>query len=146
MKSFAKAVILVALGVVTAGCGAASGGAARALNPSPEAAVVAVTGGEFFFAPETVRVPAGGLVRLELTNTGAIEHDFYIYGLNATGLRIPPGQHSHGGEDVAAHAEPRKMGWIEFTVPAGTRPGTYEAVCTVLGHREAGMRATVIVE
>ena len=132
---------LAALAALLPGCGAARAGA-RDIPPSPDALVVAVRGGEFGFEPSALRVPAGKLVRLELTNTGAIEHDVMFRRLPVTGVRIPRGQHLHDG-DVAAHAAPGKTAWMEFTP---TTPGTYELFCTVLGHKEAGMQGTLTVE
>jgi uncharacterized cupredoxin-like copper-binding protein len=127
--------------ILLSACGAARA-AAPDIQPAPDALVVAVRGGEFGFEPSTLRVPAGKPVRLELTNTGAIEHDVMVRGLPVTHVRLPRGQHLHGG-DVAAHAAPGTTAWMEFTP---TTPGTYELLCTVLGHSEAGMHGTLTVE
>jgi uncharacterized cupredoxin-like copper-binding protein len=125
-----------------AGC--ASPLASRSSNPAPsaQATVVAVRATDFAFHPAQLTLRAGVPVRLELTNEGKIEHDILFRNLKATGIRLPRGQHMHG-EHLAAHAEPGKMAWVEFTP---TEPGTYEVFCSVLGHKEAGMVGTLIVE
>jgi uncharacterized cupredoxin-like copper-binding protein len=117
----------LAVTFVVAGCGTAA---------------IAVQAMEYRFAPETIRVAAGQPVRLVLTNAGQLEHDLVVERLPAKGVRAPGGQHGHGGE-VAAHALPGRQAWVELTP---TAPGTYDVSCTVPGHKDLGMRGTLIVE
>jgi uncharacterized cupredoxin-like copper-binding protein len=112
------------------------------LDPTPGAVVVSARSTDFAFHPPVLRVPVGQLVRLELTNDGKLDHDVMLHDMPVSGMRFPPGQHMHG-DYVAAHASSGKLAWVEF-VPGAI--GTYEVTCSVLGHREAGMTATLIVE
>lgn len=80
---------------------------------------------EFKFDPATITVKAGQPVRVTVTNTGTLEHTFTITDL---------------GVD-----EPTPIGQtvtFEFTP---TESGTFELVCTVPGHKEAGMVGSVVV-
>ena len=54
-----------------------------------------------------------------------------------------PGMDSAGSMDMLhVHGLPGQSHAISFTP---TTPGTYTVYCTVPGHREAGMTATVVV-
>ncbi|HZP94865.1 MAG TPA: cupredoxin domain-containing protein [Candidatus Limnocylindria bacterium] len=99
-----------------------SAGASGAIAGAPE---VRVTAGEFTLSPTEIVLPATGAANLTLVNTGALVHDLTIPGL---GVRI-----------VAAAGQTQTAGLR--SLPAGT----YAAYCSVPGHAEAGMRATVIV-
>ena len=130
--------------LILAGCGASVSPPRRAvpLSPSPDALVVPVRTTDFAFDPPVLHMPAGRLVRMELVNVGKLEHDVMLHDMPVSGVRFPPGQHMHG-DYVAAHASTDKMSWVEF-IPGA--PGTYHISCSVLGHREAGMTGTLIVE
>lgn len=119
----------------------AAGCAARpAFRPAPaptaggsgspgSAAVVGVELAEFTITPRTITVRAG-VVRFRITNQGGIDHDF----------QIPQVEAHHG------HAQhllgPGESRTLEYRLS----PGTYEVVCTVPGHREAGMNAVLDVD
>ena len=88
-----------------------------------EARIVAT---EFRFSPATVMVAAGRVVTLVLDNSGAeTEHGLLV---PALGFRL----------QVKAGEIPRKN--IVFE-----KPGKYEFTCDLPGHREAGMKGTLIV-
>ncbi len=87
---------------------------------------IAVTAREFEFEPGTLTAPAGE-VTFEVTNDGAIEHNFVI-------------------ED----AQRRALASIAVISPGASEPltttlapGSYTFVCTLPGHREAGMVGTL---
>jgi len=104
------------------------GNAGPASTPIPGATEVRVQATNFSFTPNQVRLPEGGDVNLTLTNpasTGAM-HDFTVPSL---GIHI-----------VANASETRTIGL------RGLAAGRYDAYCSVPGHAELGMRATVIVE
>jgi uncharacterized cupredoxin-like copper-binding protein len=126
---------LVAVGVAAAAaaCSAPSAAPPSSSSPAtgPEAGapreqVVAVTLADFSITPKTMTV-APGRVRFEVINQGVIEHDFHI----------PALERGHGHEQQLLKPGERKV----FTYDAGS--GTYEVVCTIPGHREAGMLATL---
>lgn len=94
----------------------------------PGAAEVRVQAANFSFSPSEIRLPKNADVNLSLTNpagTGVV-HDFTVPAL---------------GIHVAANpGETRTVGL------RGLAPGRYDALCSVPGHADLGMRATVIVE
>jgi nitrite reductase (NO-forming) len=77
------------------------------------------------YVPDSVTVPAGATLVVNLTNDGAIEHDFHLDDDTASGMLGP-------GESLTMEVGP----FTESTV----------AWCTVPGHREAGMEFTINVE
>jgi uncharacterized cupredoxin-like copper-binding protein len=92
---------------------------------------VRVRAGEFFFDPASVTVPAGRIVALTLQNFGQVEHDWLAL---------------EGGEaaivDAYVYADAGETTTGVFTLPEGT----YTVICTIPGHREAGMVGTVTAE
>lgn len=77
---------------------------------------------EFEFEPRPLKAKAG-TVRFFLMNRGAVEHDFAVPSLEEHNVHeqhlVKPGQTT--------------------TVELELKPGTYEAICTIPGHKEAGM-------
>jgi uncharacterized cupredoxin-like copper-binding protein len=128
----------VLLGVVLtlAMAGGLAGQAAPSPTPRPIAVTITVTHqAEFTFAPREVRVTAGRPVTITLVNNGRLPHDLHISDLK---VAIPPlrpdGQHQF--------LAPAKRASVTFTP---TRRGRFEFICTVPGHKEAGMRGVLIV-
>lgn len=128
-------VLTGAAALVAAGCGGPGAG-------TPAAVTVTVRGTEFKFDPETVRAAADKPVRVVLVGAGQLEHDLEIGEVPARNVRASAAEHAHGAK-VAAHVQPGKRAWVEFTP---TAKGTYEIVCTVPGHKDAGMRGSLVVE
>jgi uncharacterized cupredoxin-like copper-binding protein len=100
---------------------------------------------EFMFNPSNFTVPAEQEITLELTNTGAVVHDFIIMKY-ATSVGD-----DFGDEDVPniywkAELEPGTSASYTFTAPS--EPGDYQVICGVQGHYQAGMVAklTVVVQ
>lgn len=115
-------VALLLLSTIFAGC------VPRAASPPPpsgqqdQAPVVGVVLRDFEFEPRPLRVRAGK-VRFQLMNRGTVEHDFAIPSLR-------------GHDDHDKHLlKPGETKTIELELT----PGTYEAICTIPGHKEAGM-------
>jgi uncharacterized cupredoxin-like copper-binding protein len=96
--------------------------------------------------PATVTVPAGSPVTFVVTNTGALDHEFYIGDEQAQAAReqAMPG---------AATAPPDAQNLIglktgqtkELTVTFGS-PGSSLAGCHIAGHYLAGMKATITIQ
>lgn len=80
---------------------------------------------EFSFNPSSLRIAANEKIRITLDNTGDVEHDFEIIGTN-----------------IHVHAGPGKKSVTMATIE---KSGTYKAVCTLPGHKEAGMISIVQV-
>ena len=80
---------------------------------------------EFRFDPINARVPAGQKVRVTLENKGVVEHDIEIPAIKFH-------LHAKAGQTVTG----------ELTVD---KPGEYEFICTIPGHKGAGMKGTLTV-
>jgi uncharacterized cupredoxin-like copper-binding protein len=100
------------------------------------------------FSPMALEVTAGDRVKLTLQNHGALEHDFSIMEFPMEGGAEETGGMDHAmGEDseepeLHVAAGPGQSATLDFTP---SKPGTYEFWCTVPGHKEAGMRGTLVV-
>jgi len=97
----------------------------NAAQPYPDAPTVEVTANDLSFDPAEITLDAGEPVNLQFTNRGQVFHDLTIPDL-----------------DITLDAEPGA------TVTAGIQvdqPGTYEYLCTVPGHADAGMGGTLTV-
>ena len=79
------------------------------------------------FEPSELRIEAGRFAVVELVNEDPIFHDWEVEGV----------------ANVHVSALANSSNRIRFMID---RPGTYEFVCTVPGHAEAGMRGELIVE
>lgn len=91
-----------------------------------EVRIIAIEAGNYFFAPEEIRVQQGETVRLELTSSD-MAHNFIVDELD---LSIPI---TNAGVTNS----------IEFTAD---EPGTYTYYCGVDGHREQGQVGQLIIE
>ena len=92
----------------------------------PGAREIAVTATSFRFAPSEIHVRTGEDVTIVITATD-VAHDFTI---DALGFHV-----------VAAPGQPGRGG-----LHAPSTAGRYTAYCSVPGHRQAGMTATVVVD
>lgn len=123
--------VALLIAVLTAGC--ASRGSSTPSTPSGQATqvsqppAVGVVLREFEIEPRPVKVRAG-TVRFLVMNRGSVDHDFIIPSLQ--------GHDAHEQHLI----NPGKTQTVELEL----KPGSYEAICTVPGHKEAGM--TVMVE
>jgi heme/copper-type cytochrome/quinol oxidase subunit 2 len=102
-----------------------SGPAATAIPSAPE---VRVQAANFSFSPNEIRLPKGAEVNLTFTNTAGtgVVHDLTV---PALGIHV-----------VANPGETKTVGLRGLAV------GRYDAYCSVPGHADLGMRATVVVE
>ncbi len=121
---------------------------AAACQPAPTSptaeeqdAAVAITAEatEFEFSPDAWEVPTGSTVTLTLENQGTIEHTFAVI---AEGGRVSSADEL-GDVAPVARAEAGETTEAGFTAPS--EPGTFQVVCTIPGHLEAGMEATLTV-
>jgi uncharacterized cupredoxin-like copper-binding protein len=79
--------------------------------------------GDLFIKPEMIHAPAGD-VTFKLHNSGGIEHNFTIEGIGASDM-------------IAAGST------AEFTTTL--EDGTFNVLCSVPGHADGGMKATLMV-
>jgi manganese oxidase len=88
------------------------------------AAPVTVTLTEFAVEPAAIAVPAGGSI--VVTNAGSMAHNLSVQGTDVRTQDLGPGA-----------SVPLDLSALE--------PGDYEVLCTIAGHGEAGMTATLTV-
>ncbi|MBN8654437.1 MAG: cupredoxin domain-containing protein [Anaerolineae bacterium] len=110
---------------------------------------VTITMKEFGFEPNTINVTAGTPVELTLVNDGAVEHDFVIEVIPVTGVSSSnSGDHhmateEHSEYDLHTSTAAGETSTLTFTP---TEPGTYQIICSVPGHKDAGMIGELIVK
>jgi len=105
---------------------------------------------EFKFEPASIQVDVDKPVKLTFRNKGSIEHDWSIMKIPVANVKAASEDsdgHDMGGMTVDPElhlsAAAAHNSVIEFTP---TRPGTYDIVCTVAGHKEAGMVGKLVVK
>lgn len=116
---------------------AACGGAGSSASTSVKVDMV-----EFMFTPDTYTVPAGQEITIELKNSGAIEHEFVIMKFG-TEVSQPFSDDDEPNIYWEHEVAAGQTDTVTFTAP--TEPGTYQVVCGISGHMEAGMVGKLIV-
>ncbi len=86
---------------------------------------ITVKASEFKFVPNSIQVPMGQKVTFTLDNTGVVEHDMTIQAAGFS-LLAKAGQAATG----------------EFTFD---KAGAFDFICSIAGHKEAGMKGTLTV-
>lgn len=126
-----KLFVLVIAGVVlaVAGCQRVAQPPAQRTVEEGTAQVVNVVAKEFAFEPKEIKLHAG-MTKIVVRNNGAVEHDFEIVGVA-----------EHGAEHEGKLIQPNEAREVEVEL----KLGTYQVVCTVAGHKEAGMVAAIVV-
>ncbi len=113
--------VVAAASVALAACGGGGddgGGAATS-----EDGTIQVEAGDLYFDPEEYSAAAGEL-EIVVENVGAVEHDVVI---------------EEAGDSSVVHVAPGDTGSGTIDLEAGT----YTMYCSIPGHREAGMEATL---
>ena len=109
---------------------------------------ITVTVKEFAFDPNVITVTAGEPVELTFINEGAVEHDFAVEVISVTDVSTSGSGDHHMSGDHSNYA-------LHTSTPAGetstltftpTEPGTYQIICSVPGHLEAGMTGELVVK
>ena len=108
------------------GGGGQSPGAGAGILAGGGSATVDVVLSEFKIDPATIQVPAGESITFSVMNHGQVPHSFAV-DVNGT-------VHDSGQVQPATSAQ--------LLIPA-LAVGSYQAFCTVPGHRDLGMTATV---
>lgn len=132
MKKILTGIVLVlALSLILAACGSKN----VTLN---------VTATDKGYDSITYTVPAGAEVTLNLTNNGAVEHEFAIL---KKGEHVTPPFGDKDEDKIFWELDGVDVGETKsdtFTAP--TEPGEYDVICGIPGHIELGMVATLIVK
>ncbi|HET6824265.1 MAG TPA: cupredoxin domain-containing protein [Anaerolineales bacterium] len=137
-----KLYAVVALAILLVGC----------TNISPQVTTrITVDASDFAYQPASITVPVGEPVTITLNNIGNIEHDFVVEEISVTDVEasdVGTAAHHQGGHeaevdyDLHFFAKAGHTASLQFTA---LDPGTYEVFCSVEGHKEAGMIATLVV-
>lgn len=120
---FAFAAAIIAVGVAGRAIDEHQAIAAASGTEGSAAARVQVALTEFMIMPEPLTAPAGST--LAVTNEGAIEHNLSVDGLATPNL-------------AAGDQAELDLGSLV--------PGTYSVICSIAGHREAGMETTLTIQ
>lgn len=119
--------LLAALSILMAACGGSR-------------TEIAVTASEFKFAPSTWSVDANTDIAVTFTNDGAVDHEWAV--LNE-GVTIT--SESEFSEDkILSEIEAVPPG-ASVTETFNLAPGTYQVICALEGHFNAGMTGTLTV-
>jgi uncharacterized cupredoxin-like copper-binding protein len=110
-------------------------------SAAPETTISA-TASEFQFEPASWTVPAGEVVTMQFENGGSVAHEWVI---------IELGQELDSEADFT---EDKVLFEIEETQPGTTadqvftveEPGSYQVICGIAGHFDAGMEGELTVE
>ena len=119
------------------------------LEAAPKDALYLVKMTNFAFTPAELEVNAHEVLEIAIQNVEPVLHDFTIDVIDAdvhVSYLGGTGQHAHAEQerDAAVHfalTEPGS-GVVHLKIH---EPGEYVIYCTVPGHREAGMKGTLIV-
>jgi uncharacterized cupredoxin-like copper-binding protein len=132
MRMMPAVLLAGALALALVACGSSAGASDQGQGFSSEQAAQSVV----------VRVEPSGRLAWERTSYEAVAGDVTFVVENPTSLA-----HNFGIEGNGVKAQSKNFGGKStnrYTLK-GLQPGTYTIVCTVPGHREAGMVATLVV-
>ena len=130
-RYFALAVVAFGLSIGLVACGGS--------GPSTNLKVDMM---EFMFNPADLTIPAGQEITLELSNNGAVMHDFVIM-KHGTDVGTDFSDDDKPNVYWDAELEPGTSRTYTFTAPS--EPGEYQIVCGVAGHFQAGMSGKMVV-
>jgi uncharacterized cupredoxin-like copper-binding protein len=118
-------------------------GGAQPSSPAPK--TVTITLNEFQFQPAEITAGVGQPIKLVLKNSGTVLHDFVSTDAMVEVMEEHGAAHDMGGMDTTMHAaiEAGQQSTLEFKA---TQAGTYTFLCTIAGHKEAGMVGKLIVK
>lgn len=135
---------IVVVMLLLAACGQNSGAATTVTR-------VEVTGTELSFTPAQVSARVGQPLTVAFKNTGAVEHDWAVLEMPVQDMHADAeeggGTHGHEAADGSAPtvhvaAMPGNVTEVTFTPE---QAGRYTVVCTVPGHKDAGMMGMLTV-
>jgi uncharacterized cupredoxin-like copper-binding protein len=112
---------------------------------------IVVTGHEMTFTPTQITARVGEAITIVFINAGVVEHDWAVVNLPLQDAQTPAAGSDATYQSATSEgttlslrivAPPGKQDQVTFT-PA--RAGRYTVVCTLPGHKEAGMMGMVTV-
>jgi uncharacterized cupredoxin-like copper-binding protein len=128
-------VMLALVGLTIGACG----------NGGEASTDLAVTVQEFQFTPNTWTVPAGEQISIDITNEGSVTHEWVLLqeGVTITSEDDLPETEEELLADfvnVEEEVEPGETKTLTFEAPPA---GTYQIICAIEGHFDAGMEGTL---
>jgi uncharacterized cupredoxin-like copper-binding protein len=140
------ALLALLVGFLAACSAPASPGSALPSSGGSPAVVAVTMTDEFRFMPDQFSFSAGETVRFEVTNAGAIRHEFFIGDDDAQADHeaemVEMGGMTHDEAD-GIFVDPGQSKVLEHTFATA---GTMLIGCHEVGHYAAGMTATVTVD
>jgi len=137
---------VIMIGLVMLSLAGASGCSGGSDEPPPaNAQRISVSFGDSLSFDQTaLTAQAGTPVLLTVKSTGGTDHDFTIEGMPGRDVKnVIQSGHGHAKAGaVIGHPKQNGEVMIRFTP---LTPGTYEFFCSVIGHRDAGMKGTLTV-
>lgn len=103
---------------------------------------------DFAFRPPIIQAPLGAPMIISVRNDGKLDHDLTILDVPAGSISIANASqarnHTSGvAQPVHVAVGPGRTGTLTFTP---TQTGVFQIICSVDGHREAGMTAVLSVK
>jgi uncharacterized cupredoxin-like copper-binding protein len=103
---------------------------------------------DFLFSPDVWSVAAGEEITIDLTNDGSVEHEWVILqdGVQiASEADLPETEEELLSDFVfwEDEVEPGDSKTLTFTAPAA---GTYQVICAIETHFDAGMEGELVAE
>lgn len=97
---------------------------------------------DFKFTPDKFTVPAGKEITIQVSNVGAVEHEFVIM---KKGIEVSAPFNDDDEGNIFWEVELGIGGSETPTFTAPSEPGEYQISCGTPGHHEAGMIGKLIV-
>jgi plastocyanin len=98
---------------------------------------------DFQFTPNTFTVPAGQEITVNITNNGAVVHNFVIMKLGTSAGEAFDAEDEANVYWQQIDVQPNADVSTTFTAPA--EPGEYQIVCRTAGHIASGMVGKLVV-
>jgi uncharacterized cupredoxin-like copper-binding protein len=125
-----RLLVLLPAAALLAACG---GGSNEKKSGGPVVQTIQISEKEFSLSPRSVTLPKSGTYAFEVTNDGQVTHALNIEANGGGGDQ---------DEVESGDIDPGAKKTVRFTFAAG---GSYEMYCPVDGHKEQGMKGTIMV-
>jgi uncharacterized cupredoxin-like copper-binding protein len=138
---------MVVLAIVVGACDGDDAGGDDDTGGSDASTNLEVTTTDFQFSPNSWTVPAGAEVSIDITNDGAVVHEWVLMQPGVTiesEADLPETEEELLADfvNVEEEVEPGATTTLTFTAPTA---GTYQVICAIEGHFAAGMEGELNV-